>query len=171
MKELLKSYFFDGLFLIALGIIMLLWPEGSMMTLCIIIGAALMIMGLLKVIGNFSAGDASPRTSGLTLGLVQAGIGAALMVAPEFFIAVFQFIAAVLLIYGAVLMFIQAYRLRKERDVMFTLSLIFASLTTLLAIIIFINPRSFALFMTQLYGISLIVEGLAMIIVLRRRLF
>lgn len=47
-SKLFRSYFFDGLLLIALGIVMLVWPEGSLKTLCVIIGAIVAAMGLIK---------------------------------------------------------------------------------------------------------------------------
>ena len=73
-------------------------------------------------------------------------------------------ITGILLIYGAVMMFIRAYRLRSSRGPIFTLVILFGILDLLLGITILINPVIFAEVITQLEGISLIVGGVGMIV-------
>ena len=168
IKKLLLSYIFDGLVLIALGVAMLVWPEESLKTLCIIVGSLFILVGFVKIVG-FIVNKSGERTAGeLFVGILQFAFGAALVIKSGFFIDVFQVITGVILIYGAILMFIHAFKLRVYKGVMFALSLIFASITAVLAVIIIINPSQVASFMTQLHGISLVIEGVAMLMVLHR---
>lgn len=53
---------------------------------------------------------------------MQLALGIALMVKSGFFITVFQYVTAVILAYGAILMFVQAFQLRKIKGAMFVLS-------------------------------------------------
>ena len=71
-------------------------------------------------------------------------------------------------LYGAALMFAQAWMLRSFRGRDFTLALVCACVTLVLAVIILVDPVAFASFITQLHGIALIVEGLSMLLVLRK---
>ena len=167
-KKWFRSTLVDGLLLMALGVAMLIWPEGSLKTLCVAAGAAVAVMGLVKVI-VFLAGREGERDAGaLFTGLVQLALGVALIVRPDFFITVSQYVTGVLLVYGAILMYCRAVSLRKKKGPTFVLSLLFAVLTTVLAAVIFLNPSAFAGIRTQIHGVSLIVEGAAMILVLRR---
>ena len=166
-KKLLSNYLFDGILLIILGIIILVWPDGSRKILCIAIGIVLGIMGIIKCITYFVNKNGDHQVKDLLIGILQLGCGIALIAASDFFITVFQYITGIILVYGAIVMLVQAYRSRGEKKSKMILSIVFACITIILAIIIFINPASFGTFMTQLYGISLIVAGLAMVIVMR----
>lgn len=161
ITTMFKSYVFDGLLLILLGVAMLIWPEESLKIPCVIIGAVLAIMGLIKVIAFIA--KKSKGSSGFWVGIAQIAVGCAFIFASDFFISFFHYIIAFILLYGAVMMFINAFNLRKVFGMMFLASLIFAIITTILAIVIIINPFIFV----QLRGIALIIEGLAMVIVLR----
>ena len=161
ITSMFKSYVFDGVLLIALGIAMLIWPQESLKTLCYVIGAVFAAMGIIKVIAFLA--KKSKNSSGMFVGLLQIAIGCALIFASDFFISFFHFITAFILLYGAIMMFINAFNLRKVFGMMFMISLIFAVITLVFAIIILTNPA----FLIQLGGIALIVEGLAMVVVLR----
>ena len=166
--DLLKSYVFDGFLLIALGLVMLIWPENSLMTICIVAGIIIGVMGFVRCIAFFVDKKKDQSPTDLLMGVILLAAGVALIVKSDFFISVFQYITGVILIYGAILMFAHAYTLRREKGPLFLFSLIFAIVTTALAVVILINPLSFASFITRLHGVALIIEGLSMIGVLRK---
>lgn len=166
--DLLKSYVFDGFLLIALGLVMLIWPEGSLKTICIVAGIIIGVMGLVRCIAFFVDKKKDQSPTDLLMGVILLAAGVALIVRSDIFINAFQYITGVILIYGAILMFAQAYTLRHEKGPMFVFSLVFSIITTALAIVILINPFSSAIFITRLHGIALIIEGLSMIGVLRK---
>lgn len=167
ITELFKSYIFDGILLMVLGLLLIVWPGGALNVLCILMGAAVAIMGILKMISFFRRSNSERLPSDLLIGVIMLVLGIALIVKADFFIEFFNVVLAIMLIYGAILMFAQAIMLKDEKGLMFILSLVFSVITLILAVIIFINPVGFASFMTQLRGISLMVEGLAMILVMR----
>ncbi len=168
IKDILKNYMLDGILLILLGIAMLIWPNSSLKALCIIIGIALCVIGLVHVLGFFASKDATRSPQQLIGGILPLALGILLIAASGFFIGAFQFVCGLLLLYGAALMFAQAWMLRSVRGLDFTLALVFACVTLVLAVVILIDPVAFASFITQLHGISLIIEGLSMLLVLRK---
>ncbi len=161
ISSVFKSYVVDGLLLIALGIAMLVWPQEALKTLCYVTGAVFAVMGIIKIIAFLA--KKSKNSSGMFIGLLQIAIGCVLIFASDFFISFFHYITAFILLYGAIMMFINAYNLRKVFGMMFMVSLIFAIVTLIFAIIIITNPPFFII----LGGIALIIEGLAMVVVLR----
>ena len=166
LKNLFRSYLFDGLIFVALGTVMLVWPESSLKILCIVLGALLGVVGLVMVMTFILNRRDDAHSFGLLSGLIQIALGVALIVKPEFFINVFQIFVAIIMLYGCILMFIHAYQIRSEKGIVYWLSIIFAVITLILAVLMLINPEAFASFMVQLEGVSLIVEGLSMIICL-----
>lgn len=166
LKKIIKSYLFDGLILVALGVTMLIWPSGSLKILCIVIGGLLGIVGLVMALSYIINKRDDAHSFSLLSGIVQIALGISMIVKPDFYINVFQILTAIIMLYGCILMFIHAYKLKSEKGAIYILSIVFAFLTLLLAIIMLINPSAFASFIVQLQGVSLIIEGLSMIIVL-----
>ena len=167
-KRLFRSYVFDGLLMIALGVMLLIWPQQSLKALCIIIGAVLALLGVIKIIAFITNKNGDRNILDIPVGIIQIVAGGALIIRPGFFINFFQIIIGVLLAYGAVTMIVRAIQLFRIGGFMLVISVIFAVIMAALAVIILVNPPAFASFMTQLEGISLIVEGLALIIALVR---
>lgn len=168
IKKLLNSYVFDGLLLIALGVVMLLWSGAPLKILCNIIGIIIIVLGAIKVISFVTNKHGDRKPLNMLVGLLQFMAGLILIGKADFFVTFFQYITAFLLLYGSILLFWQAYKLRYEKGTMFTASIAFACITLVLAVVMALNPAALASFITQLNGFSLIVEGLAMIVTLRK---
>lgn len=166
IKNLFKSYFFDGLLLVVLGLVMLLFPSVTDTLLCIIIGAVIGVIGLIKCITFFTSKNAIQAPTDLLVGLVELAVGVAMIIKSQFFINLFAVVAGVILSFGAILMLTQAYIIRKEGGAMPIIALIFGVITAIFAILIFINPFKAVEVTTRIRGISLIAEGLGIMIVL-----
>ena len=167
IKNAFKSYLFDGLLLVALGVVMLIWPEDALRILCIGGGILLIVLGLIKSI-VFFASQEDRSVPGLIIGIAEIPLGIALIIKSDFFITAFQFITGIILIYGSGLMFIRAFALRREKGPIFAASIVFGILILVFAALILLNPWKSAAFITQLHAVALILEGLSMIIVMAR---
>ena len=168
IKKLFTSYLFDGLLLIALGVVMLLWSGAPLKVLCNIIGIILIVLGVIKAISFLANKNNDRKITALLIGFLQLAVGIVLLAKSDFFVAFFQYVTAALLLYGCFLLFRQAYKLRKTKGKVYTASIVFACVTLVLAVVMIVNPFAITSFITQLNGVSLIVEGLAMIIALRK---
>ena len=154
-KKLFKSYIFDALLLIALGVVILVWPEQSLKALCICIGTILVLMGIAKILAYIADKTAQKSPLNVLFGLFQIALGAAFIIKSSYFINAFQIITGVILLYGSILMLLQAIRMRKTGGPLFVLSAVFGILTLALAVVIILNPAAFASFLTQLHGVCL----------------
>jgi len=162
-----RSYFIDGLFLIALGLFMLIYPGDSLKIVCTVIGAVIAVMGVIKVITFFTNGADKPWID-LGVAIVQVAVGVLLITRSNTFISAFNIIVGIVLLYGAITMLVGAIRMAKATGITFVLSIVFAVITGILAVIILANPAGFASFIEQLRGIALIIEGVEMLLVLRK---
>ncbi len=169
----LKNYWFVGIIFIALGIVMIVWPNITPTALCITIAVLLMVMGLYNVVHFFTVDKEEHKVLDLLLGILAIAGGVIILVRRDFFIQSFQIVSSVVMLYGVILMFINAVRLRKEKGVFFILSLVFGILTLLFAVALILIPifdsqSHISDYFTIVHAVGLIVEGLAMIIVLRK---
>lgn len=166
MKDALKSYLFDGILLIILGLVLVIWPDTSLSTFCAVAGVVLAVMGLVKLVFYLANVGGIRRWVDIPVGLVQFLLGCALVIWPAFFINLFQIVVGIVVIYGSLLLIIRAVQLRTMGGSLFVLSIIFGILTLALGVVIIMNPAQFASVMVQLMGVALIVEGIALVAVM-----
>ena len=157
MRKLLKSYLFEGLLMILLGILMLLRPAESRAVTVVVIGCALVLMGILRII--FFIGVIGGRRAFLDvlIGLLQIAAGVCLIIMPEMFENLFPVIIGVLLFYGALQLFIHG--IMAYRGGMRVLVILFALMLACLAVVIIADPDSYKDVMTNLHGVALMIEG------------
>ena len=168
IKKVFGSYIFEGLILTAIGVVLVIWPNEALNIMCIAIGAFLILLGLIKLILFFSKNKDNRKILALLIGIVETALGIVMILSSRSFVDFFQIVTGVILIYGAVIMFFGALRLRMLPGPLFIISILLAILTFVLAVVMLINPTQFASFMTQLMGVSLAIEGVSMIIVMSK---
>ena len=163
----LKNYIIDAILLIILGLFMLIKLGSTLITIYRILGIALLVPGALKVIFYFVKKD-KKSTDVLIAGIVQLIAGIVVLAKTEFFVAFFPAVAAVLLAYGAIIMLIRAWKLRNGERNIFIMALVLGIVTLILAGFILAHPTFIARVLMQATGVSLIVEGVALLLVLSR---
>ena len=153
-----------------IGILLLFDPIGFASAIMIAFGAALLIAGLVAVIGYFRT-DAVEAALGRTLtrGLVMLLAGAFCVLQPAWFIAAFPLLT---ILYGVVVLLaglrkvqwtVDALRLKTGR---WFLPAISAAVSIICAFVILANPFVSTLILWQFTGISLIVEAVLDVLVL-----
>ena len=170
LKSLLRSHLFDGILLIATGLLIFIFPGTALTVLCAVVGALLIISGLANIITAFFFREASVDFLDLICGLLQLAVGILVIAKSDVFINLFETLIGFFLLICAVPFLIFACRIRQDlnRTKEFWLSLIALFAVTVLAILIIIKPAAFASFTVRLEGISLIIEGLGIIFVIGR---
>ena len=168
MKKLLKDYVFDALLLIIIGLVFLLWPTKTMELFCRVIGIVLMVMGVIGIL-EFSLRKEDRSAWSLILGILQFGIGLWLLVHPKFFINFIPYVAGVLVAVGAIIALIHAIRAATAGSAGAIVAIILATITLILALLVVFNPGFIAKAAMVWIGISLIVEGVTLLVSLSRQ--
>ena len=163
MKKLFKVCLFEGLLLIALGIVMLSFPEQSRSVPIIVIGCLMALMGLVRIISVFANKGGGHSFFGILLGLLQIAVGVYIIIKAGSLANLIPLATGIVLAYGALVLLINAFRYYEGGARI--MAIIFALLIAALAVIIILNPASFGNFMATLHGIALIIEGIFLIIV------
>ena len=169
VKNMLKNYAVDAILLIILGMVMFFGAKKSLSVIFILLGSVLIIMGLVKGI-LFLLKKEEQGILSLTVGIIQVVAGIFVLAKKGLLVDFFPVVSSLILVYGAVIMLIRAVKLRHQEKKIFLSSLVLGIITLLLAIMIFLHPVVIADVMIQAAGISLVVEGVALLIVLSRRI-
>ena len=166
----LKNYIVDAILLIALGLVMLIWPQWSLKIIFTWIGIGLIVLGAIKGILYFAKKDKSERRiTNLLVGLLQLVAGIFVIAKAEYLASHFPIVMAILLAYGAIIILIRAIRLKDGNKNTFTLTLVLGIVTLILAVVVFVHPVLLANVMMQATGVSMIIEGVALLIVLSHK--
>ena len=165
IKDILSSHYFEGVLLIAFGAIMLLFPSSAFTVISIIGGLILCILGaLLSFDFVFRHSDQHPLL--LFAGLLCLAIGLELIIHTDQFSEPMHVVLSITLIYSAILLFMQAYALRRSRDRLFLITIGFAVAAIIFAILMLINDENSRAFL-RIKGISMIIEGVASLFVIK----
>lgn len=163
----LKNYIVDGAFLIVLGLAMTIWPTDSLAVFFICVGAALILMGVIKGILFFVRKEKEEKNiADLLIGILQIILGVILIVSKDFFITHTPLLVSVIMAYGAILMIVRAIKVRRGTTAKFMIAEILGILSLVYAAVVFSHPIVLEKVMIQTAGIGMMFVGLSLIIVL-----
>ena len=170
VSNALKNYIVDAILLIALGLVMLIWPQYSLQIIFKWVGIGLIVTGLIKGLIYFTKKEKKDRSlPDLPVGILQIAVGIFTAVKAEFLASHFPIVAAILLAYGAIVMIVRAVRIKDGDQRKFILSLVLGIVTLVLAAVVFAHPAMLANLMMQTAGIAMIVEGISLLIVMAQK--
>ena len=169
MKRYLKNYLLDAVLLIILGLYLLLKPGNTLTLFFRLLGLMLLIVGTVKTIRFFREKKRSMQdTVALIIGAIQLIFGLWLMISPGFLIRFVPIVAGIVIVYGALISLIQAIRAKQNGVSGATLALIFSVVTLVMGVLVVLHPAGIAAIIVQFIGVSLIAEGVTILLALSR---
>ena len=164
----LTNYIVEAAALIALGLVLLIWHRYSLLTIFKWLALGLLVMGAVKVVFFFLKKEKKRSLRDLIVGLVQIALAILVFVKSAGLTDFFPTVAALLLAYGAIVMLLRAVKLRKGVKKDFLTVLILGVVCLVLAVVVFVHPAVLADVMIQAAGVSMIAEGVSLLIALSR---
>ena len=147
---------------VALGVILLLWPESSLEVLSQLVGLALAIGGVIAVVLYFVNHDGLMlSTLQLIFGVILAAIGVWIFLRPAGLVALIPTIIGLIIVINGVADLGQTITLSRQKYGKWWLSLIFAVLTIVFGLVLIIKPFGIAAFITRVIGVVLIFNGVS----------
>jgi uncharacterized membrane protein HdeD (DUF308 family) len=161
----LNSSLLRCLFAIALGVVLLLWPDLTAKYIVFFIGVCFIIPGLVSLVGYFIR----PKTEGVSAPMFPLhGIGSILLgvwlcVMPDFFITFFLYLLGILLVIGGLQQLFFLNSCRKRAIVPFGFYIV-PSLIFLIGMFIIIYPLETEISTFKLFGLTSIIYGISELI-------
>ena len=154
----------DGVILMLLGLFMLIFPGASVKIVCIILGIALIVMGIMLIISYVKERNIAPIKSNLYAGIGMIVLGILVFIFSDFFVSILLIAFGLILLYGCYVLFRQAYEMSDQKGKDFFLPLIMGIIILVLGILMVTNPAGSAAFVARMCGIALLVEGFSFLI-------
>lgn len=169
LRERRTSSIISALITIALGVVLLVWPDLSVRLLCMLLGAALLITGAGYIISYFARrSKLSAFQFEIILGIVLAILGLWLLLNPDTFITLLQFLFGALLVIHGVVDLQATFHLQGAGYEKWWVALILALLTVVLGAVIIFNPFGSMAALLMLIGAALIFDGLSDLVLIFR---
>ncbi len=169
LREQRRSSTMVALATIVLGLVLVVWPDRSVSLMCALLGGALLIFGLLYILGWFVGKRKAGSPAVMVIpGVVLAGLGVWLMTSSEMVVALIQYVFGAVLLFHGVLDLQGAISLVGRRYARWWLDLVLAALTLGLGAVILINPFGTFAALVMLIGVSLIYDGVSDLLLIGR---
>lgn len=147
---------------IAIGILLMVWPEAAILYLVIAIGAMFFIPSLFSLVGYFMKG----RQVGVYFPIVSLGsllFGLWLMISPAFFVGILMYVLGIVLIFAGISQIANLISARSHTVVPFGF-FVMPILILLSGLVVVVNPFAAATIPFIILGVSSAVYGITELI-------
>ena len=147
--------------MLALGIVMVIWPEISAVAVCCVLGIICLATGIYEMVRYFNLGFAGLFFSfDLTLGICSILAGILLLLHPAGAAALLPFAAGLYIITGSVFDIQSSVEMRRLGIGNWWLSMVMGVVSTIFAFFLLLNPFQGVAALMVFIGISLIVGSI-----------
>ena len=149
------------LLVVALGVLLIVFPEISGSAVVCVLGVCLCAFGALHIIRYFTR-DAYEvmRKQELTLGLAALAAGAAVLIAPGLLVATVSVMLGCVLLLGGIFKVQWSLDMKRMGFSRWYLTLAGALISAILGVLALVNPFGVAAALMRFVGVSLVVEGI-----------
>ncbi len=162
MKEffanLWKDYIFSAVLTIVAGVLITLFHSVAIDVVCIALGIATLILGIISIIRFIKEPLVSNRL-GLFFGLILSAVGVYIICVPTVLANLVAVVFGIVILYHGIIDCVQTVSLRKVNYKYWYVGLIISILTILSGIVMIILQNRVIKSLTLLLGIFLIIEG------------
>lgn len=169
LKRLKTNIMISALLCVALGIVLVVWPDLSIQIVCIAVGAALLIGGGVRLAVFFAQRDGSMYAQmNLIMGIVLAVVGVWILMKPDKVLAIIPIIVGIVIVLHGINDLQQAVTLHKGQYDKWWVALILGLLTVGFGILLICRPFAALDAVVMLIGTFLIYDGLSDIWIVSR---
>lgn len=161
IKSVKTSYIILSVLFCLCGILILINPEVSTITLCYALGIIMILFGIVKIFGYFSKSYYRYIFQyDLAFGILLLTLGILILFHPFGILTIFYTIFGILFLTDGLFKVQIAIDAKNLNIQQWWLILVFSILTGILGLLMLLRPLKSATFITTLLGISLLAEGI-----------
>jgi uncharacterized membrane protein HdeD (DUF308 family) len=150
-----------GLLSVILGVLAIVYPGATIVTISIFFAAWLFVSGIVSLIASFRRdGDTGSRVLSAILGVLSIIVGWVLLRSPFQSVEVFTFVIGIAFLFTGVMTFVGAFAQKEGRN----WGIISGGLGILAGLIVLIYPISSAATLALIGGIWLVILGVIQIV-------
>ncbi len=166
LKEFKWNMILAALIYIALGVVLLMWPDFTSRAICTVLGGMLLVYGVFQVIGFFTKGTDgwSWAVVDLLVGLCALGLGVFALLNPEAVLSVLPIALGAVVVVDSCVSLKRALQLRELGMEKWWIICLLAVITALFGLLVVFNPFASLTVLVRIIGAVLIYEGVSDIV-------
>ncbi len=148
-----------GILMLVIGVILLLWPGATVLSVCSILGWCLLVGGAVEIILGMTGSRSPAGTAG---GAVSAIVGLVFITRPEIVISILPVVIGLALSAAGIGLLVSVIA-RRSFGTLATMKIIGGTITLVVGLILMFHPLSSVKLLTVILGIVLIYYGILFI--------
>lgn len=169
LKKLKTNVVISSLLCVLLGLVLLFWPGLTIQIVCTAVGVVLIISGVIRIAGYFTAGDGSLYSQvNLIFGIVFAVVGVWIVMKPDKVLAIIPIIMGIVIALHGLHNLQQSMTLYRDKYEKWWIALILGILTVGFGVLLICRPFAAIDTVVMLIGIFLIYDGVSNIWIVSR---
>lgn len=169
LKKIKTNIMASALLCIALGAVLVIWPDMSVQITCMAIGVVLIINGISRLANFIFRRDGSLFSQmNLVMGIIIAVIGVWILLQPDKVIAMIPILVGIIIIIHGINNLQQAFHLFQSRYDKWWVALLLGLVTVAFGILLIRNPFKAIDTLVMFIGLFLIYDGISDIWIISR---
>ena len=159
-KNLKLNFAAAAVLSLALGVVLLGWPDTTSNIICYAIGAVLLIYGLVSIISFLASREKTAALAlQLVVGVVAAALGVFFLTQPRMILSIFPVLMGLFIIIVSLLSVKRAFELRRYRYPKWWAALLLALVAIALGLLILFHPYMAAETVIMVIGVVFLYVG------------
>ena len=162
IKDMKKQFTLTAIFSILLGLVLVIWPDATKMAVSYLIGAALVVLGVIQVVRYFVYEVRLDLFRyDFVSGLILLGVGVFLLMRPEIIVGFLPVLLGMAIVIDGAVKIQQSMDLLRVGYRHWWLVLLLAVLALAAGVVLLVNPFEAASTLVLMIGIVLIYDGVS----------
>lgn len=158
MKKFFRSSLITSLFLIALGVLLILQSEATIITIAYVVGSVIIALGVLSGIKFFSNLNNEKKTElDLVYGIISIILGIIIIENPEGIASIIPVILGVSIIISSATKLQYAFELKANNNNLWKTTMVLSIVSTICGLVLLFNPFKAISYFTKVVGVFIII--------------
>lgn len=157
IQDMKQNYFINAVIMVALGLVLVIWPDVLGVMLCYLLGGALILMGVIQLIG-FLRGERLGFYSkfNMIMGIVLVLLGLWICTQPHIVLSIIPVVVGIIVLIHGLMDIQYTLDIKKTGNTKWWIAMIAAIITLVVGLLLIFNPFT-------AYEITMILLGIAML--------
>lgn len=155
----MPSSLVTNILLLIVGLVLLLQPGESLNLLCRILGAIIMVAGIVEIVIGINGRATFTGTANIGFGAIITILGLMIVTRPDMLVSLLPFVAGVVITVNAVTSLIKSCQLISGRDKYWWVGILFSIVGIGFGLLLFFRSYEAAEFTARIVGLFLIYTG------------
>ncbi len=157
IQDMKQNYFVNAVIMVVIGLVLVIWPHILGVMLCYLLGGALIVMGLIQLVG-FLRGERIGfyNKFSMLMGIVLILLGIWICTQPHIVLSIIPVVVGIIVVLHGLMDIQYTLDIKKTGNTKWWIALLFAILTLVVGLLLVFNPFT-------AYEISMILLGVAML--------